>query len=79
MKSPFVRRNEGWVCVDICLSREIAELWHLGINTVESCCGHNKRLGYIAVSGEDISKMEGLGYERELEERKDIFIPKYNY
>lgn len=51
-----------WVCVDTCLVKEVAELWHKKIVTRECCCGHNTTGGYIAVKKESISSMEALGY-----------------
>lgn len=76
MKHPFEtkRGNNGWVCVDTCLVQEVAELWHLGIKTLESCCGHNKVDGYIAVENDDVEKMIELGYKPT--DRKQIFLPK---
>lgn len=52
-----------WVGIDTCLVQEIAELWYLGIETVESCCGHNKNDGYIMVKKEYAREMKKLGYE----------------
>ena len=76
MRMPFGKK---WVCIDTCLVQEIAELWHLGIPTIESCCGHNKQSGYIAVSEEKHEQMIWLGYERDpLAQvgRLGFFMPK---
>lgn len=79
MKDPFNSRNRhnGWVCIDICICQEIAELWNSGIPTYESCCGHNKKEGYIMVLEKDIDKMKKLGYkEHKMKDgRKNFFIP----
>ena len=78
MKDPFVKRNDGWVCIDICICQEIAELWYLGIRTNGCCCGHNKQRGYIGVYDEDIEKMKELGYEQQehFQGQKNNFTPK---
>ena len=56
--------NGKSVDIDICLATEIASLWKLGIRTVESCCGHKKTDGYIAVERiEDVNMMLALGYK----------------
>ena len=68
MKDPFNSRkkHDGWVCIDICICQEIAELWHRGIKTYESCCGHNKDRGYIMVTTDDFQKMKEIeGYEED--------------
>jgi len=75
--------------IDNCILEEIKSLWSQGIQTVESCCGHNKVTGYICVIEEHVEKMEALGYERRPHSvfrneegydengiRNDIFYPK---
>ncbi len=56
---------EKRVGIDVCLVQEIAELWYKGIETIESCCGHNVAPSYIAVVNEYeyIEKMKVLGYK----------------
>ena len=81
MKDPFNtrNRNDGWVCIDICICQEIAELWYRGIKTYESCCGHNKSRGYIMVGEEDKNKMKELGYRQDKNWKEDnlfCFFPK---
>lgn len=84
MKHNFNTSNDkdpkGWVCIDTCLVQEIAELWYKGIRTVECCCGHNIKDGYIAVIDIDDRKMIELGYERVKPERPHhrigFFYPK---
>ena len=68
MRDPFNARksNDGWVFIDICICKEIAELWFGGIKTYESCCGHNKgRKGYIMIGKEDRYRMRRLGYKED--------------
>ena len=74
MKTP-----EGkWVCIDTCLATEIGWLWHKGIKTLNSCCGHNKIHGSIVVDPTSISAMEALGYKHDTtpnyQGRQDIFM-----
>lgn len=35
--------------IDNCILEEIIDLWESGIQTTESCCGHNVAPAYIAV------------------------------
>ena len=68
-----------WIMIDNCLIDEIKFLWSQGIVTIESCCGHNKARGYIAIDErypEQVQKMLDLGYKREFKNRNDIFICK---
>lgn len=71
--------NNKQIWVDFCLAKELWWLWKQWIRTVESCCGHNKELWYIAVREEHIGDMLSLGYEQEKHPDwlKNIFIPKY--
>ena len=67
--------------IDNCIVDEIKRLWFLDIKTLESCCGHIKANGYIAVSEEHIDKMTELDYKRDLtcpdaENRFNIFLIK---
>ena len=50
------------VGIDNCLLEEIKQLWESGIQTTESCCGHNVAPAYISVVDEHIEKMMELGY-----------------
>jgi hypothetical protein len=59
--------------IDYCIIPEIINLWREGVVTIESCCGHNKRIGYIAVDDYSIHKMIELGYT---EEKPNIFFSK---
>lgn len=62
MKCPFIERNDGWVTIDVCIATEIAELWHKGVKTLNSCCGHQKLRSSVIVSKEYEPVMIGLGY-----------------
>lgn len=52
------------VCIDNCILDEIKGLWEKGIQTTNSCCGHNKLPGEIIVVEEHIPRMLELGYVR---------------
>ena len=60
--------------LDICLLKEITLLWSKGVETIESCCGHNKTTGYIAVTAESIPIMQAMGYQP-YPGRPEIFKP----
>ncbi len=62
--------------IDNCILSEIQSLWDSGIQTIESCCGHNKVDGYIAVPEEYINQMIAMGY-KQYKDRPDLFYPKY--
>lgn len=65
MKCPFIERNDGWVTIDVCIATDIAELWHNGIKTLNSCCGHQKLPASVIVDVKDEPKMIELGYVSE--------------
>jgi hypothetical protein len=50
------------VGIDRCILNEVRGLWARGIRTIESCCGHNKAQGYIAVDEASRGAIEALGY-----------------
>jgi len=52
------------VGIDYCIVLEVVELWKHDIITIESCCGHNKLLGYISVDDIHVQKMIDLGYKQ---------------
>lgn len=52
-----------FLTLDRCLWREIIWLWHQGVKTRNSCCGHNEADATILVAEESIGRMESLGYE----------------
>lgn len=76
--------------IDNCILDEIKDLWASGIQTDESCCGHNDQAPpYISVPDEYIPRMRALGYKNYepfpgdvydagwlMLFRPDIFIPK---
>jgi hypothetical protein len=74
--------------IDNCILDEILYLWSKGIQTIESCCGHNKHQGYISVLEIHSDKMVNLGYKfyqsnfrneegwNENGYRKDTFKPR---
>lgn len=62
------------VGIDHCIVLEILELWKREIITIESCCGHNKVTGYIAVDECCIDKMIKLGYKQHTD-KLDCFYP----
>lgn len=39
MLNPFTNK---WICVDTCIATYVGWLWHQGIETLNSCCGHGK-------------------------------------
>lgn len=73
LTSPFTKRVVG---IDACIVVEIQNIWKQGIPTIESCCGHNKTEGYIAVLTKYHDKMIALGYKSESSNRKGFFKPK---
>ena len=50
------------VTIDICMIPEIKWLWDKGIRTTNSCCGHDRTDGFIAVSEDCKKQMDELGY-----------------
>ena len=63
MKKPF---DEGWdkevVPIDVCIATEIGELWHKGVVTLNSCCGHGKVRSSVVVDKASDKRMRKLGY-----------------
>ena len=52
------------VPIDVCIATEIAELWHRGVETLNSCCGHGKSQASVIVDEANLNKMKELGYSR---------------
>ena len=52
-----------WVSIDTCIATEIGYLWHQGVETLNSCCGHKKIPPGVVVSTQSIEKMKKLGYK----------------
>lgn len=50
------------VDIDSCIHPEIMDLWSKGIQTIESCCGHNRVPAYIWVIDEHRQSMIDFGY-----------------
>lgn len=73
MRCPW---NEKWVCIDACLATEIGWLWLKGVKTIESCCGHGKDEGYIAVQADSIPKMKELGYKGLEGKDEHFYVPQ---
>lgn len=63
------------VDIDVCIVLEVISLWKKGIVTIESCCGHNKTTGYIAVDESSVDKMIELRY-KEIPEHPSCFYPQ---
>lgn len=64
MLAPFdlEHRGDRWVCIDTCIATEIGRLWHLGVKTLNSCCGHQEVDPSVIVAPESHDLMDRLGY-----------------
>lgn len=66
--------------LDKCLVPEIKWLWNNGIETVASCCGHNKIEPSIIVKEKYIDKMRKLGYKNKINpiypKKENLFYSK---
>lgn len=51
--------------VDRCILSDVQDLWARGMDTIESCCGHGRTTGYIAVREQFVGDMLNLGYRRD--------------
>lgn len=72
---PFPVRG-GVVGIDRCIADEIQALWALGIETCNSCCGHNTVLPMIIVAEADEARMEALDYSDWRHNDARMFYPK---
>jgi hypothetical protein len=70
MISPFTQydicgdlKQSNIVCIDTCIATIIGWLWHQGVDTTNSCCGHGKYPPSVIVTDESIDKMKELGYK----------------
>jgi hypothetical protein len=45
------------ICVDICISKQITDLWDNGIYTLGCCCGHNKDSPNVIISENSNAKL----------------------
>lgn len=52
------------IVVDPCIVDAVQALWVQGIETLGSCCGHNKMRAWVAVHKKDYERMFELGYEQ---------------
>lgn len=72
VRNPF---TEKWICIDSCILPTVIKLWSMGVDTIESCCGHGKMKGYIAVREEGKETMLALGFEQDMStEAPNIFL-----
>ena len=51
------------VVIDTCIATEIGYLWHQGVRTENSCCGHRKMRPTVVVAPGSVLKMRELGYK----------------
>lgn len=83
MRTPFdlEHRDDRWVTIDVCIATEIAELWHKGIKTLNSCCGHQKVRPSVIVDKSSYDDMDNLGYKYEMLEngRREYFFEQKWY
>lgn len=71
MKAPFyvkgcdgkIKAHSPWVCIDTCIATAIGFLWHQGIITLNSCCGHGKISASVIVDDDSVQDMIDMGYE----------------
>jgi len=77
LKNPFYPDNSAYeiIGIDNCIADEIEFLWRENIQTVASCCGHNKQDGIISVIENDVYKMNELGYIK-MKEYNNTFYAK---
>ena len=52
------------VVIDTCIATVIGYLWHQDIETLNSCCGHNKLSSHVIVKEKSVDKMLELGYKQ---------------
>lgn len=74
-KHMYPTSRNDWITVDLCMLDEVLSLWRAGIWTLESCCGHCKVDGYIAVHEYSREKIESLGYAKS-EKSPHVYIAK---
>lgn len=66
MKTPFAleHRDDHWVSIDTCIATEIGYLWNNGIETWNSCCGHQKIDATAIINPKSYEAIEALGYKQ---------------
>ncbi|KKL26046.1 hypothetical protein LCGC14_2399220 [marine sediment metagenome] len=59
------KKDTHTVTIDTCIATIIGYLWHQGVETTNSCCGHNKpkHKPCVIVTKDSINKMKKLGYK----------------
>lgn len=72
MKCPFKTSHDGMVSIDVCIATEVAELWHQGVYTLASCCGHGKWPAAVGVAEGHERRMGELEYRRD-PQRPDLW------
>jgi hypothetical protein len=55
---PFEER--GVICVDACISDDIAKIWGAGIPTLNCCCGHNLERPSIVVDDSEVERLRNF-------------------
>lgn len=60
--------DDKLVSIDTCIATEIGYLWHNGVKTLNSCCGHGKGEPSVIVDDDKNSWeiMEKLGYKYQI-------------
>lgn len=51
------------VAIDTCIATAIGFLWHKGVNTLGSCCGHGKLKPTVVVDNKSAKIMKALRYK----------------
>lgn len=71
MTSPFPqydclgeKKKNDSVSIDTCIATMIGWLWHQGVDTINSCCGHQKANPHVIVRDKSIKKMKELGFKQ---------------
>lgn len=75
-KHMYPTGKSDWITVDKCVVEEVLHLWNQGIWTLESCCGHTRLRGYIAVKDESRHAMLSLGYVEDTQTGSGVFYCK---
>ena len=55
--------SNKFISIDKCILKAVTKLWAYGIETTNSCCGHNKHRPTVCVIKEHEASMHLLGYE----------------
>lgn len=63
LKTMFGDPKSSTVVIDTCIATAIGYLWHQGVKTLNSCCGHKKITPSVIVDKGSINKMLELGYK----------------